>query len=248
MVTAKPLVILDFDGVVRDPRRASHAATRAALKAVGLPARFSVDEYWHMRGFKEFNNRRKALAAIYSVAAAGKNLDTLLRTAPKSILELQEKHPADAVIELMSEVNRKVATPIIRKSPPFNKGARTGLAKLARVADLSIVSDSPGPGVRFWMRKKGICKLFAVILCKEDVPEMKPSPKGLWKAMKLAGAKPGKTFYVGDAESDVTAALAAGIIPIGVEGGMAPRKLLVRAGAKKVFRNLAEFAAWLKKS
>ncbi len=134
----KPLVILDFDGVIRNSKRASYLGSRAALKAVGLKAVYSADDYWRLRGFKEFNERRKALAAIYSVAASGKKLKDVLRNAPESVIALEKEFPAPAALaDAMEEANKKVVAVKILEAP-FVVGARNGLKKLGKIARLAV--------------------------------------------------------------------------------------------------------------
>ncbi len=243
----KPLVILDFDGVIRNSKRASYLGSRAALKAVGLKAVYSADDYWRLRGFKEFNERRKALAAIYSVAASGKKLKDVLRNAPESVIALEKEFPAPAALaDAMEEANKKVVAVKILEAP-FVVGARNGLKKLGKIARLAVVSDSRRRGVRKWMRKHGLNGFFSVVLCREDVPELKPSPKGIKKVLKKTSVGRENIFYVGDAESDIVAARAAGVNAIGVGHGMASEEMLWRAGAGDVFSDLSEFADWLRK-
>ena len=243
----KPLVILDFDGVVRDSGNVAGPGTRAALNAAGLKAVYSPKDFRRMRGFKEFNNRRKALEALYSVAVSGKSLKVLLRTAPQSILGLEKRFPVPkAVLDEMEGANRKAIAKEILKSPPV-KYALAALKKLGKIARLAVVSDSYRRGVTRWMRKEGLNGFFEAVLCREDVPEMKPSPEGILAVLEKLRAKPGPgIFYVGDAESDMVAAKRAGVAAIGVLGGMASRKMLIKAGARKVFGGLDAFAEWLR--
>ncbi|MCX6767780.1 MAG: HAD hydrolase-like protein [Candidatus Micrarchaeota archaeon] len=245
-VNPRPLAILDFDGVIRDSRRASHAAAKAALKAAGLKTVFSADEYWRMRGYAEFNNRFKALGAIYSVAVSGKRLRNLLRTAPESILALEKKHPApEALLGEMREVNKKVSAMEILRSP-FGENARRGLEKLGKAAVVAVVSDSGRRGVMKWVRAKKLTRFFKIILCREDVPEMKPSPKGILAVLGKMRARPGENvFYAGDAQCDILAARAAGVKAVGLACGMASEKMLWKAGADSVFSDLLGFADWL---
>jgi phosphoglycolate phosphatase len=130
-------------------------------------------------------------------------------------------------------------------SRPFCTGAKRGLRRLAAIARLAIVTDARRKVVKSWLGKNRVSRLFEALLCSEDVPEFKPSPKGINRVLKKLGVKPGEAFYVGDAQGDMLAARAAGVKPIGVLCGMASRSMLVRSGAYGVFANLDGFARWL---
>ncbi len=57
----------------------------------------------------------------------------------------------------------------------------------------------------------GLLTFFDVVLGGDDVPTRKPDPSGILKACSLLGVSPKESLYVGDTNSDILAAKAAGI-------------------------------------
>lgn len=84
-----------------------------------------------------------------------------------------------------------------------------------------------------WLLPPAVLDLIDVVVCYEDaVP--KPAPDGLLLALDELGAAPGDAVFVGDTESDMCAARAAGVTPIGSGWGFSDPATLTRAGAAVV--------------
>jgi len=78
------------------------------------------------------------------------------------------------------------------------------------------------------------------------VKHAKPEPDLLLLCAKELGVEPTRCWYVGDATWDIAAAIAAGMIPIGVTAGSAaPREVLKGAGAALVIESLNRLIAEL---
>jgi HAD superfamily hydrolase (TIGR01509 family) len=71
-----------------------------------------------------------------------------------------------------------------------------------------------------------------------DVEHAKPAPDLLWKAAARLAAEPSVVWYVGDARWDMLAAVAAGMVGIGVTTGATSADDLREAGALAVFDGL----------
>jgi phosphoglycolate phosphatase-like HAD superfamily hydrolase len=75
------------------------------------------------------------------------------------------------------------------------------------------------------------------------VRHAKPEPDLLLLAAEQLGVAPGRCWYIGDSTWDVVAALAAGMIPIGVTAGAAvDEATLADAGAAVVVGSLLDVA------
>ncbi|MEM2974038.1 MAG: HAD-IA family hydrolase, partial [Candidatus Micrarchaeia archaeon] len=74
----------------------------------------------------------------------------------------------------------------------------------------------------------------------------KPSPDGIIKMCKTLKMKPRNAVYIGDTEADIIAAKNAGCIPVGVMSGGSERRVLRDLGAAYTFKNVTEFALWLR--
>jgi HAD superfamily hydrolase (TIGR01509 family) len=81
------------------------------------------------------------------------------------------------------------------------------------------------------------------IVDASHVEHAKPEPDLLLRAADELDVEPGRAWYVGDSTWDMVAAVAAGMIPIGVTAGAAvDDKALRGAGAASVVRTLADIA------
>jgi HAD superfamily hydrolase (TIGR01509 family) len=87
------------------------------------------------------------------------------------------------------------------------------------------------------------------IVDASHVEHAKPEPDLLLRAADELDVEPGRTWYVGDSTWDMVAAVAAGMIPIGVTAGAAVDEEALRgAGAATVVRTLADIANALRAS
>ena len=57
-------------------------------------------------------------------------------------------------------------------------------------------------------------KATKAIICPEDINEVKPSPEGVYKGLKILNGTSAKSYYVGDHERDIETAKNAGVISI----------------------------------
>jgi HAD superfamily hydrolase (TIGR01509 family) len=81
------------------------------------------------------------------------------------------------------------------------------------------------------------------IVDASHVEHAKPEPDLLLRAAEELKIEPGRCWYVGDSTWDMVAAVAAGMIPIGVTAGAAVDDMALRgAGAAAVVRTLDEIA------
>ena len=72
-------------------------------------------------------------------------------------------------------------------------------------------------------------KFFEIVVTRDDVERMKPSPEGIQKALKALDALPGKAIYVGDSALDIRAAREAGVLAISLVGGVHSNERLLTA-------------------
>ena len=104
-------------------------------------------------------------------------------------------------------------------------------------------------------RKKDIDKLFKeylsnfnVIITREMVSNIKPSPEGILKAMEVLNSNPKKTVYIGDFPHDIMAAKNAGINSIAVLTGSVTDVILEKENPMKICTNAVEAVEWYLKS
>ncbi len=90
---------------------------------------------------------------------------------------------------------------------------RALLEDLARSYRLGIVTGRPRRDAERFLRKQGVRGLFSAVVCREDGP-LKPNPEPVRIALKLLEAR--TAWLLGDTPDDVRAAVAAGVVPVGV--------------------------------
>lgn len=74
------------------------------------------------------------------------------------------------------------------------------------------------------------------------VARAKPAPDLLLRAAEELQLPPARCWYVGDSTHDMEAAVAAGMVAIGVPSGAVDASVLEAAGARMVIRSLADLA------
>jgi phosphoglycolate phosphatase-like HAD superfamily hydrolase len=90
-----------------------------------------------------------------------------------------------------------------------------------------------------WLLPQEILAHIECVVCWEDAPP-KPSPDGLLFCLTQLEADRDEAVFLGDTPGDMTAALEAGITPIGVAWGYADAAALLAAGAAIVLHDPAE--------
>jgi HAD superfamily hydrolase (TIGR01509 family) len=116
----------------------------------------------------------------------------------------------------------------------------------ARGLKVSIATSSRKDQVKTSVRALGL-EYEPAIVDASHVEHAKPEPDLLLRAAEELGVEPGRCWYVGDSTWDMVAAVAAGMIPIGVTAGAAvDERALSGAGAAAVVETLTEIAEVLR--
>ena len=123
------------------------------------------------------------------------------------------------------------------------------LRRLAKRMPLAVVTGRPRADARRFLGRMGIDVLISALVVMEDAPP-KPDPAPLVLALQRLGIQ--RAWMVGDTPDDIAAALAAGVMPLGVippgeESGIA-RTAMMDAGAAYVAEALADIEALLLKA
>jgi phosphoglycolate phosphatase len=72
---------------------------------------------------------------------------------------------------------------------------------------------------RSLLRQLGLDRQFAAIAGRDTFDEFKPAPGHLTRTIAMAGGRPDRAVMVGDSETDIATAAAAGVPSIGVTFG-----------------------------
>lgn len=92
------------------------------------------------------------------------------------------------------------------------EGAVSFLGELhARGVKLAIWTGRDRRTATAILEAHGIARLFAAVVCGDDLDTNKPHPAGLLSIFPRIGVSPDETLYAGDAEADVLGGVAAGV-------------------------------------
>ncbi len=131
-------------------------------------------------------------------------------------------------------------------------GVRDALVRLAAAGHvLGVVTSGQGEIVRPQIERFGLGGLLSVRVFGDDLPEQKPDPAPLVRALNsghLRGRAVDAT-YVGDAPEDMQMAVRASVRAIGVTSGMGEAAALIASGAAEVADSVAAWVdGWLGRS
>ncbi len=110
---------------------------------------------------------------------------------------------------------------------------------------LAVVTNSGRKVTEEVLRRAALRDRFEVVLCRDDVPAMKPSPDGLLRCISMLGLAKDGVWYVGDSRFDVTAGKRAGVRVVGLTSERYSESRLKDEGADFVISSLSELPAIL---
>jgi len=118
-----------------------------------------------------------------------------------------------------------------------------GAAELIRGAvgaglRLAIVSANAESAIRATLERLGVVEHFVTIVGRDPVRPLKPEPDMHREALRVLGCPAESALGIGDSTNDVRAALAAGMLAVGVAGGEGSPADLLAAGASFVLADL----------
>lgn len=107
-----------------------------------------------------------------------------------------------------------------REAPQSRPGADEVLTSiLASGRVLGLVTAGDRSRVERDLRRMGWDEHFQIVVCGGDVPERKPHPGPLIRALEVTGVAPEGALYVGDTVDDVAMGKAAGVLTAAILGG-----------------------------
>ena len=112
---------------------------------------------------------------------------------------------------------------------------------------VAIVSNNTADAIRTYLDRTGLAHLVAHVEGRDrhDASLMKPHPHSLNASIQALGASPSKSALIGDSTSDMHAAAAAGVLPIGYANKPGKPARLTAAGAATITEHMADLAAAL---
>lgn len=208
-------VVIDLDGTLIDTVETRIAAWLTALEEAGTPS--TRDRLAPLIGL---DGRR--LAREMSALAGSPIGDARAEEIDRHSGELYERlnvapRPLPGVRELVAAIEAR--------------SLRWAIATSSRKAQVATSVAALGLAVE------------PMIVDASHVEHAKPAPDLLLLAADQCGVEPARCWYIGDSTWDMIAAVAAGMVPIGVTAGAAvDAAALKRAGATAVVDSLVEVA------
>jgi phosphoglycolate phosphatase len=205
-------IVFDLDGTLIDSRRDIATACNHALQAHGLEV-LPLAEVETYVG----DGAKALLARAGKLPEEDPRVDTLL----EAFLDYYAAHPT-AQTELMpgaaEALDAFAALPLALCT---NKPRRTTLAVLAGL---------------------GMTDRFRVVSAGGDLPQKKPHPAPLLQVARELSLQPSRIMMVGDGAQDVLSGRGAGMVTVGVRGGIQPLDRLLAAEPDHLLGTLHELA------
>jgi phosphoglycolate phosphatase len=135
----------------------------------------------------------------------------------------------DATVALF---RRRYAARLLATTRPYGGIPELLDALVARGVPMSVVTNKPEPAAReLMMRLFARWPWAAVVGDRPGLPK-KPDPTGALEAARAMRVAPADTLFLGDTDTDMRTAHAAGMVPVGALWGFRPRAELEAARAR----------------
>jgi phosphoglycolate phosphatase len=173
------------------------------------------------RGFidcHEYACRHLDLPAV-SPAASMALIGTPLLEAFKLLFPAEHHPAADDYVKLWQMRADEVMTDL---TEVFPDAPRTVAGLRRQGLRLGIVSQKLRRRIEAVLQRDGLAACFDVVIGGEDIPEFKPHPEGLQKALASLAVNPDEAMYVGDTVIDAQAAANAYVPFVAVLSGVTP--------------------------
>lgn len=196
-----PALVFDCDGVLADTERDGHLpAFNATFDELGLPVRWSVEEY----------------GRLLAIGGGKERLATLL--TPEFVAANRLPSDPEGQREVLARWHRAKTAKYTALIASGVLPARPGIARIAAEADaagwrLAVASTSAEPSVRAVLEHavgRQMAERFAVF-AGDVVPAKKPAPDIYLLAVRELGVEPSDVVVVEDSANGLAAARAAGL-------------------------------------
>lgn len=105
---------------------------------------------------------------------------------------------------------------------------------------LGLVTNDGRKPTAYALRKFKLERFFDVVVTRDDVPKLKPSPDGVKKALSILRVEPQKAVFVGDSIIDLEAGRQAGVTVIAYTMGLYSGERLAQLHPNAIITNLNE--------
>lgn len=201
---------------------------------------FDMDGVLVLTGPAHFQTWRQAAAAEGIDLSQDHFNDTFGRTNPDVIRMIWKRELPPERVSQIADAKEKAFRDIVEHDVPLAPGLVPLLESLCEAGFvLGIGSSAPPENIDLVLDRAGIRKYFAGIANGSQVKRGKPAPDVFLLAARLTAVDPTHCAVVEDAPPGIEAAVAAGMVAIGV-ATTHPAEELTRAGAAVTFAALAD--------
>jgi len=107
------------------------------------------------------------------------------------------------------------------------KGIDDIISKLSKKVKLAILTNNKSTYAEDVLKKFNLIQHFETIIGFNDVKEVKPSPEGIEKILKIWNLKHSEAIFIGDMSTDIQAGKAANVKMVCVASGLAKKETLL---------------------
>jgi len=205
-------IIFDLDGVIYDITEAIDISVEDAIKKYTLNVKKDdiMQEIAHL--IEEIQNYPVPQIIL-------KSYDLLKEINALEGLKYFKK--MRIAIFLFNQFNK------YREDAKIFEGVDEIISKLSKKVKLAILTNNKSSYAEEVLEKFNLTNYFETIIGFNDVKEVKPSPEGLEKILKIWSLKPSDAIFIGDMTTDIQAGKAANIKTICVASGLAQKGTLM---------------------
>lgn len=207
-------IIFDLDGTLADTMRDLKQAMNTMLRSYGYPERTRAE-------LISFINK----GARYFV----------WKSLPDGVADTPD---CDTVTEAMKIYSESYAGCYLDKTEEYKGITAALLALKDKGIKMAVLSNKPDRFVKD-IADKLFPDMFVCALGQGPFPT-KPDPAAAFMIAEKLNVLPEECAFVGDSDVDMTTAINAGMLPVGVSWGYRNEDCLARAGAKTIVHSAAE--------
>jgi len=166
--------------------------------------------------------------------------DVLMRNVGVPLaVQMREFAPehADELLRVYREHNSRIHDDMVAEYP----GTHAALEELARRGyPMGVVTSKGTAMARRGLDGFGLGRFFEVVVTSDDVDIYKPDPYPLLHAGNLIGVPAHECLYLGDSPHDMSAAIAAGSVPVAALWGAFGAEAVLEPGPEFALRSITE--------
>ena len=146
---------------------------------------------------------------------------------------------AEALLRRASEIVERHELIGVERAAPTPGAIELLNAVAAQDGIVMIVTSNSSRTVARWLQLHAIGDLVRVVIGRDSLLALKPSPEMVLRALELADVPAVDAVFVGDSEADLGAARAAGVGFYGIAPKDSARERLIADGATEIFASPA---------